>query len=72
MSAGKGWHINAGGGLVHDGPLHCTRCGTDNQQRECPDWCLRIESGCDCGSALCGHCQRNLGTSTASMGHPVH
>lgn len=50
--------------------LVCTRCGTDNHRRECPDWCLAIESGCDCGSALCGVCQRRLGTSTASMGHP--
>lgn len=38
--------------------LRCLTCGTDNNVRECPDWCPAMQGACDCGKSLCGDCMR--------------
>ena len=46
----------------------CVRCGTDTLVRECPDWCVRISSGCYCHQPTCGECMRHMGTTGSGFG----
>lgn len=57
------------GGPMSTDDLRCLTCGTDNHERECPDWCPRMQGACSCGSPLCGDCMRRAGTSNSGFGH---
>lgn len=48
--------------------LRCRTCGTNNAERECPDWCAARAGTCGCGRSDCGECMRYLGTSNSGFG----